>query len=57
MKNKLQHFARVTVNFFILPDPPIVHVGPPNITVIEGAKILLKSEYESNPSSLNEVIW
>ncbi|XP_072934029.1 uncharacterized protein nrm isoform X2 [Epargyreus clarus] len=37
--------------------PPIVHVGPPNITVIEGTKILLKSEYESNPSALNEVIW
>ncbi|XP_045781158.1 hemicentin-1 isoform X3 [Maniola jurtina] len=37
--------------------PPIVHVGPPNITVIEGSKILLKSEYESNPSALNEVTW
>ncbi|XP_064075314.1 hemicentin-1 isoform X8 [Vanessa tameamea] len=37
--------------------PPIVHVGPPNITVVEGQKILLKSEYESNPSSLTEVIW
>ncbi|XP_047508895.1 hemicentin-2 isoform X7 [Pieris napi] len=37
--------------------PPIVHVGPPNITVVEGTKILLKSEYESNPSSLTEVVW
>ncbi|XP_039761639.1 hemicentin-1 isoform X2 [Pararge aegeria] len=37
--------------------PPIVHVGPPNITVIEGSKILLKSEYESNPSALIEVTW
>ncbi|CAH2098777.1 unnamed protein product [Euphydryas editha] len=37
--------------------PPIVHVSPPNITVIEGQKILLKSEYESNPSSLTEVVW
>ncbi|XP_041986040.1 uncharacterized protein LOC121738194 isoform X2 [Aricia agestis] len=37
--------------------PPIVTVSPPNITVIEGSKILLKSEYESNPSALNEVIW
>ncbi|CAH0718634.1 unnamed protein product, partial [Brenthis ino] len=37
--------------------PPIVHLGPPNITVIEGSKILLKSEYVSNPSSLTEVIW
>ncbi|XP_052742760.1 uncharacterized protein LOC112046705 isoform X2 [Bicyclus anynana] len=37
--------------------PPIVHVGPPNITVIEGSKILLKSEYESNPSALTEVTW
>ncbi|XP_038217056.1 hemicentin-2 isoform X4 [Zerene cesonia] len=37
--------------------PPIVHVGPANITVVEGTKILLKSEYESNPSSLTDVIW
>ncbi|CAK1549321.1 unnamed protein product [Leptosia nina] len=37
--------------------PPIVHVGPPNITVVEGTKILLKSEYESNPSSLRDVVW
>ncbi|KAJ0170414.1 hypothetical protein K1T71_013785 [Dendrolimus kikuchii] len=37
--------------------PPIVRVEPKNITVVEGAKILLKCEYESNPSSLNEVIW
>ncbi|XP_013145692.1 PREDICTED: uncharacterized protein LOC106108902 isoform X4 [Papilio polytes] len=37
--------------------PPLVHLEPKNITVVEGAKILLKCEYESNPSSLNEVIW
>nr|XP_032524360.1 uncharacterized protein LOC116775581 isoform X1 [Danaus plexippus plexippus]XP_032524361.1 uncharacterized protein LOC116775581 isoform X1 [Danaus plexippus plexippus] len=37
--------------------PPLVHVTPPNITIVEGSKILLKSEYESNPSSLIEVIW
>ncbi|KAG6439151.1 hypothetical protein O3G_MSEX000531 [Manduca sexta] len=38
-------------------DPPVVRVEPTNITVIEGAKLLLKCEYESNPSSLNEVTW
>ncbi|CAH2061672.1 unnamed protein product, partial [Iphiclides podalirius] len=37
--------------------PPLVHLEPKNIKVVEGAKILLKCEYESNPSSLNEVIW
>nr|XP_049705940.1 hemicentin-1 isoform X4 [Helicoverpa armigera] len=37
--------------------PPIVRVEPKNITVVEGAKLLLKCEYESNPSSLNSVIW
>ncbi|XP_022828846.1 uncharacterized protein LOC111358149 isoform X2 [Spodoptera litura] len=37
--------------------PPIVRVEPRNITVIEGAKLLLKCEYESNPSSLKSVIW
>ncbi|XP_037293639.1 hemicentin-1 isoform X3 [Manduca sexta] len=37
--------------------PPVVRVEPTNITVIEGAKLLLKCEYESNPSSLNEVTW
>ncbi|XP_049882019.1 hemicentin-1 isoform X4 [Pectinophora gossypiella] len=37
--------------------PPIVTVKSTNITVVEGSKILLKCEYESNPSSLTEVIW
>ncbi|VVD03801.1 unnamed protein product [Leptidea sinapis] len=37
--------------------PPIVHVSPSNVTVREGSKILLKSEYESNPSSLTHVVW
>ncbi|RVE43417.1 hypothetical protein evm_011931, partial [Chilo suppressalis] len=37
--------------------PPIVRVEPNNITVVEGSKLLLKCEYESNPSSLNSVIW
>ncbi|XP_075987595.1 neuromusculin isoform X9 [Anticarsia gemmatalis] len=37
--------------------PPIVRVEPKNITVVEGAKLLLKCEYESNPSSLGNVVW
>ncbi|CAH0598757.1 unnamed protein product [Chrysodeixis includens] len=37
--------------------PPIVRVEPKNITVVEGSKLLLKCEYESNPSSLLDVIW
>nr|XP_037875884.1 uncharacterized protein LOC101737333 [Bombyx mori] len=37
--------------------PPIVRVEPKNITVIEGSKLLLKCEYESNPSSLSAVFW
>ncbi|KAI5639567.1 immunoglobulin domain-containing protein [Phthorimaea operculella] len=37
--------------------PPIVNVNPLNITKKEGERILLKCEYESNPSSLKEVIW
>ncbi|KAM3956997.1 neuromusculin isoform 1-T1 [Aphomia sociella] len=37
--------------------PPMVRVDPTNITVVEGSKLLLKCEYESNPSSLNSVIW
>ncbi|KAF9809315.1 hypothetical protein SFRURICE_015589, partial [Spodoptera frugiperda] len=41
----------------VTEDPPIVRVEPRNITVIEGAKLLLKCEYESNPSSLKSVIW
>ncbi|XP_063835254.1 uncharacterized protein LOC135084408 isoform X2 [Ostrinia nubilalis] len=36
---------------------PIVRVEPKNITVVEGKKVLLKCDYESNPSSLNTVIW
>ncbi|CAG9790130.1 unnamed protein product [Diatraea saccharalis] len=37
--------------------PPIVRVEPDNVTVVEGSKLLLKCEYESNPSSLNSVLW
>ncbi|CAB3242555.1 unnamed protein product [Arctia plantaginis] len=37
--------------------PPIVRVEPKNITVVEGSKLLLKCEYESNPSSLEKVVW
>ncbi|XP_059047752.1 hemicentin-1 isoform X2 [Achroia grisella] len=37
--------------------PPMVRVEPTNITVVEGSKLLLKCEYESNPSSLNHVVW
>ncbi|XP_052747843.1 hemicentin-1 isoform X6 [Galleria mellonella] len=37
--------------------PPMVRVDPTNITVVEGDKLLLKCEYESNPSSLNHVVW
>ncbi|XP_047999843.1 nephrin-like isoform X4 [Leguminivora glycinivorella] len=36
---------------------PIVHVNPPNFTVLQDSKILLKCEYESNPSLLTDVAW
>ncbi|XP_063630636.1 hemicentin-1 isoform X7 [Cydia splendana] len=36
---------------------PIVHVNPPNFTVLQDTKILLKCEYESNPSLLIDVAW
>ncbi|XP_063370489.1 hemicentin-2 isoform X1 [Cydia amplana] len=36
---------------------PIVHVNPPNFTVLQDSKILLKCEYESNPSHLIDVAW
>ncbi|XP_064292902.1 hemicentin-1 isoform X6 [Plodia interpunctella] len=37
--------------------PPIIHVEPSNVTVVEGSKLLLQCEYVSNPSSLTNVIW
>ncbi|XP_060807894.1 hemicentin-1 [Amyelois transitella] len=37
--------------------PPIIQLDPLNVTVVEGSKLLLKCEYESNPSSLTHVIW
>ncbi|CAH2061673.1 unnamed protein product, partial [Iphiclides podalirius] len=32
--------------------PPLVHLRPKNINVVEGSKIHLECDYESNPSSL-----
>lgn len=37
--------------------PPIVEVSPPNITVVEGTKILLQCQYQSNPSAITQVLW
>ncbi|KAL4702256.1 hypothetical protein ACJJTC_005492 [Scirpophaga incertulas] len=57
INNKECTLIQYTKSPLSITDPPIVRVEPPNVTVVEGSKLLLKCEYESNPSSLNSVMW
>ncbi|KAL4714923.1 hypothetical protein ACJJTC_016664, partial [Scirpophaga incertulas] len=57
INNKECTLIQYTKSPLSITDPPIVRVEPPNVTAVEGSKLLLKCEYESNPSSLNSVMW